>query len=296
MKNRQTLTIVVSVLVGAVLGFVVAGLLFGFGGAGLLGAGVTSGGAGANQPTYGEAVVDGQYVSDWNLGADFFANMYRAGKTDKPVEAKLYLRYDCGGGILYALVLSEAGRPVDTTSAESWLAINSRSSKASFTAFQFVYSGSTAVGWEGSIALGQGSYTLWAHSNVDNGGWQTAEAPGVALTLDCYEPTAVFLNYFKAESTQGGVMLSWETASEIDNLGFNVYRGASAGGPWTKLNGDIIPSQAPPGSQFGATYGWLDAQGTGRNFYLLEDIDLSGAVTPHGPAKVTGLMFFGVKP
>jgi len=45
------------------------------------------------QPTYGVANVDGN-IGEWDLANDFFANMYRAGKTDKEIESKLYLRYD----------------------------------------------------------------------------------------------------------------------------------------------------------------------------------------------------------
>ena len=37
--------------------------------------------------------VDGSFA-DWTA-ADAFADMYRAGKADKPVESHLLLRYDC---------------------------------------------------------------------------------------------------------------------------------------------------------------------------------------------------------
>lgn len=110
-------------------------------------------------------------------------------------------------------------------------------------------------------------------------------------------PTAVFLNFFEAKIqissvqgglSSGGVLLRWETSSEINNLGFNVYRGDSAGGPWTRLNSQIIPSQVAPGSPTGSTYEFLDKRGNPRrSFYLLEDIDLNGTATQHGPIRPT---------
>jgi hypothetical protein len=110
-------------------------------------------------------------------------------------------------------------------------------------------------------------------------------------------PTAVFLNYFQVEGqgTTGGaiiggsgtgrsLLLKWETATELDNMGFNIYRGPGASGPWTKLNPQLIPSQVPPGSTVGATYEFTDPSPNRANrFYLLEDISTSGVVTQHGP-------------
>ena len=51
--------------------------------------------------------------------------------------------------------------------------------------------------------------------------------------------------------------VTWETATELDNVGFNLYRAKDIDGPWTLLNATLIPSQSP-GSVFGATYTWLD--------------------------------------
>ncbi len=57
--------------------------------------------------------------------------MYRAGKPDKPVEAKAYLRYDCVLNTLYVLVLTEPGVPALAAGWESaaWAAIGTVSNK-----------------------------------------------------------------------------------------------------------------------------------------------------------------------
>jgi hypothetical protein len=82
-----------------------------------------------------------------------------------------------------------------------------------------------------------------------------------------------------------GMVLRWETASEVDNLGFNIYRASNQDGPWTMLNKQLIPSLVPPGGPVGAGYEWTDREAKqGQNiFYLLEDVDVNGTATKHGP-------------
>jgi hypothetical protein len=99
--------------------------------------------------------------------------------------------------------------------------------------------------------------------------------------------TVVTLASFVARGFDSSVLLEWETASELDNLGFHLYRGLSADGPWTKLNASIIPGlgSSPEGRQ----YRWVDgglANGT-TYFYRLEDVDRHGQVTSHGPVSAT---------
>ncbi len=52
-------------------------------------------------------------------------------------------------------------------------------------------------------------------------------------------PTQVKLMSFTAAPLDGAVELSWRTGSELDNLGFHVYRGPSADGPWTRLTASL---------------------------------------------------------
>jgi len=72
-------------------------------------------------------------------------------------------------------------------------------------------------------------------------------------------------------------------------LGFNLYRAASSDGERTRLNAELIISQAP-GGVVGAPYDFMDTSvKPGMTyFYWLE------AVTPHGdmlfePVSATGL-------
>ncbi|HXK42589.1 MAG TPA: hypothetical protein PKV82_07150 [Anaerolineae bacterium] len=106
------------------------------------------------------------------------------------------------------------------------------------------------------------------------------------FTLSDNDPTAVDLTDFSAAWDGDAVAVSWETAQELDNLGFNLYRGESAAGPWTRLNAELIPTQNP-GAVFGATYTWLDENVTpgATYFYRLEDVDIYGVSTFHGPVS-----------
>ena len=80
--------------------------------------------------------------------------------------------------------------------------------------------------------------------------------------------------------------VAWETASELDNAGFNLYRSTVAEGDAVKLNAALIPAQGGPTQ--GASYSYDDADVTPGTtyYYTLEDVDLNGRTTPHGPVAV----------
>ena len=101
-------------------------------------------------------------------------------------------------------------------------------------------------------------------------------------------PTAVQLSSFHAQlhSSPGGVLLEWHTQEEIRNLGFNVYREDAQGRH--KVNPSIIAGAAlfvrGGRPQHGAkTYFWIDPAGTALSSYILEDVDLNGTRSTHGP-------------
>jgi subtilisin family serine protease len=111
-------------------------------------------------------------------------------------------------------------------------------------------------------------------------GWGRVQLGGV--------PTAVELLGFHAALEADGVRITWQTATEIDLLGFNIYRSVTPGGEPVRLNGDLIPPQAP-GSSFGGEYSWLDEDVEPGNTYayLLEDQDVNGQLATWGPVEVT---------
>ena len=64
--------------------------------------------------------------------------------------------------------------------------------------------------------------------------------------------------------------------------GFNIYR-AGADGVFVKINAEIIPAQGTSAS--GAAYQFVDSSVQNRQTYSykLEDVDLNGTATQHGP-------------
>lgn len=107
-------------------------------------------------------------------------------------------------------------------------------------------------------------------------------------------PQAVDLVSFTAQIFPGhSTLVGWETAQELDNLGFNLYRSTTEDGPRVKLNDTLLPAENP-GTVMGAEYAFVD-EGTGR-WYWLEDVDLYGVSTFHGPASVDRMWLIPVRP
>jgi len=96
-------------------------------------------------------------------------------------------------------------------------------------------------------------------------------------------PTVIELQNFDAQGAWARTILSWTTATEIDNVGFNIYRSETADGEFVKLNAVLIPAKGSVTE--GASYSFVD-WGTERGktyYYKLEDVDLAGNATLHGP-------------
>ncbi len=100
-------------------------------------------------------------------------------------------------------------------------------------------------------------------------------------------PTAVTLSWFDVTKTGKKVItLGWETVDEMNNLGFNVYRSKTIDGKKKQLNPELIPAENP-GMLMGGLYEFRDktAKQNRVYYYWLEDVDLSGVTTLHGPVE-----------
>ena len=82
------------------------------------------------------------------------------------------------------------------------------------------------------------------------------------------------------------VTVEWSTASELNTAGFNLYRGESQDGPFTRINAELIP--ASPDPLIGGSYIYTDTGvAAGRIYYYqLEDVETSGATTIQGVVQV----------
>jgi calcium-activated chloride channel regulator 4 len=133
------------------------------------------------------------------------------------------------------------------------------------------------------VNAGDTVYVEVSHRGIAAGGLYEVSA-GTRISSDkgIEEPTAVTLVSFTAQADRSRVALVWETGTEIDNAGFNLYRATAKDGPYTKINDALIAAQGDPVS--GASYSFLDTGlSAGTYYYKLEDVDTSGVATRHGP-------------
>ena len=87
--------------------------------------------------------------------------------------------------------------------------------------------------------------------------------------------------------THPAVVIEWSTASELDTVGFNLYRSEDKNGDFQIVNHDLIP--ASNDALVGGNYSFRDASVKAGHtyYYLVEDVDSQGAVNRNGPIQVT---------
>jgi len=121
------------------------------------------------------------------------------------------------------------------------------------------------------------------------------------------DPTLIELSSFDASWQPEGVAVSWVTDTEIDNAYFDLYRAESIKafpkrfkgfrekskkyftknwmrtGPFEKINAAPIPAEGI--APFGTSYEYLDTdvEHGKRYWYKLQDVDMHGTATQHGP-------------
>ena len=100
-------------------------------------------------------------------------------------------------------------------------------------------------------------------------------------------PTAVRMFETNLEQDRdGNVRIAWNTSFEVDNLGFNIYRETGKGR--VRVNEHLIPGSALFTARrqldSGTSYAWKDKVANGEFAqYTIEDLDLNGIRTLHGP-------------
>jgi hypothetical protein len=156
--------------------------------------------------------------------------------------------------------------------------------------------------WQSSyiVYMGHGGYIR----NVCMSGDYTEEYFD-SLTLDSYltrqgtwsvncDSTLIELAIFRTFSQNHKIILSWSTVSEIDTAGFNLYRTESEDGKYIKINDALIPAQGS--STQGASYEFIDTDVKNRKtyYYKLEDRDLNGTSTIHGPVSAMPRWILGI--
>jgi len=113
-----------------------------------------------------------------------------------------------------------------------------------------------------------------------------SNGPELQILISNNNPTAITLSSFTASQKAKKVIVIWQTATEIDNLGFNIYRSESESGQYTKINKKLI--HAKGSSTKGASYKFKDKHVfSGKTYwYKLEDVDSGNTKTVNGPKSV----------
>ncbi|MBD3225275.1 MAG: S8 family serine peptidase [Caldithrix sp.] len=103
----------------------------------------------------------------------------------------------------------------------------------------------------------------------------------------------VELTSFTAEAGNGLVVLRWQTASELNNMGFNVYRSASKKGAYRQIASfENHPDLQGLGTHSqGKAYRLVDTdvQNGQSYWYHIEDVDYNGRPTRHQTVKAAPL-------
>ena len=77
------------------------------------------------------------------------------------------------------------------------------------------------------------------------------------------------------------ITITWQTESEQDTAGFNIYRSEQADGEFIAINPQLIPSKGSP--TLGAEYTYIDDTVTPRTtyYYQLEDVEFDNTRERH---------------
>lgn len=89
-------------------------------------------------------------------------------------------------------------------------------------------------------------------------------------------PLPVQLAAFEALADFGKVTLNWTTASELDNLGFNIYRADADENNWQQINSQLIAGQGNTAQS--TDYSFVDSKVVGGEtyHYKLESVSTNG--------------------
>jgi hypothetical protein len=79
------------------------------------------------------------------------------------------------------------------------------------------------------------------------------------------------------------VIIRWSTATEFETAGYAIYRGIDPEGPFDKISDAIIPAANNPISGGEYEFTDRDVEPGVTYYYMLEEIELSGATNRQGP-------------
>ena len=153
------------------------------------------------------------------------------------------------------------------------------------------YAWSENVGWinfnptNGGVTIDIGTGKFDGYAWGENIGWIHFQNASPAYYVQQDGPLVVSLASFRAKGLADRVLLEWETATEVNNAGFHIWRALAGSGSYDRITGSLIPAEGGPSWRAAYTYNDQDVK-SGRTYnYKLEDIDYSGVSTFQYPAS-----------
>ena len=150
--------------------------------------------------------------------------------------------------------------------------------------------GVTAFGWfpadevQKLTESKRSEYFYGMSSDVGTPGYRTEGADPLPVKLSSFIPQI---------SESGQVVLSWMTASEIENAGFNVLRSESVAGSFTKINASLIQGAGTTSDR--NEYTWIDttAKPNVEYYYRIEDMSFDGISEVVATQRLKGIFTAG---
>jgi hypothetical protein len=129
------------------------------------------------------------------------------------------------------------------------------------------------------------SVTNLANSETNNFSFTLSGSSPQLIEGDYSLP--VELSSFTARLLDNTVVLEWQTESESDNLGYNIFRSVDYKDNFEKINGAIISGAGTSTER--NFYSFTDAriQNGTTYYYKLQNVDFNGKTEFHGPIAVS---------
>jgi uncharacterized repeat protein (TIGR01451 family) len=221
-----------------------------------------------------------------------------------------------GTNLTYTLVVSNAGPAVaqnvsvsdNIPATTTYVSVSATQGSCSTTAISATtpYAsnlqlncslGSITVGAQAVITVNVTATTFSSGSLTTNtatvssttGDPNTANNTSTAIST-IQASTAVGLTSLNAyRQSNGTVLVEWHTQEESRNLGFQVYRDDASGrhrvSPSLIVGSALLLRHSRP-QHAAKTYHWIDSQPAPDAVYWIEDVDINGTRTLHGPANL----------
>ncbi len=117
---------------------------------------------------------------------------------------------------------------------------------------------------------------------------ENGEDIGIGMSPDQFIiafPVAVAISRFHGEAGEGGVVLKWETSSEVNTTGFNLLRSEEEDGDYDLVTKEYVPAK---GLASGADYEYSDEEVSINTtyWYVLKEVSGEDSKLVFGPYKV----------